>query len=171
MHQYRLGKGEYVLGRVLRIGGDVVGVDRQYGQTLVHPLAGPLPEYRPNVDDERAVVADAHQQGRGTGHVGLAVQLSIRVEEPEVGQAGAEGLPMSQPNELYSADSGLIQAQQSAIGALSAAVSRGTSPEAARSGTPTLALISWAFVHGLVFLARDGALQAAVGTDDCVAKA
>jgi hypothetical protein len=29
------------------------------------------------------------------------------------------------------------------------------------SGTPKLALISWALVHGLVVLARDGALQAA----------
>ena len=28
-------------------------------------------------------------------------------------------------------------------------------------GTPKLALISWALVHGLVVLARDGALQAA----------
>jgi hypothetical protein len=37
--------------------------------------------------------------------------------------------------------------------------------DAAPSGTPTLALISWAFVHGLVVLARDGALQAAAGTD------
>jgi AcrR family transcriptional regulator len=73
---------------------------------------------------------------------------------------------MFQPNQLHSADSGLIQAQQNAIGALSAAVSRATPLNAAPSGTPTLALISWAFVHGLVVLARDGALQAAAGTED-----
>jgi len=29
------------------------------------------------------------------------------------------------------------------------------------SDTPELALISWAFVHGLVILAREGALEAA----------
>jgi hypothetical protein len=87
-----LGEGRHVLGPVLRVGGGVVGVDRQHGQTLVHPLTGPLPECRPDVDDVRAVVADeGHQQARGPGHVGRAVQLSLRVGEPEVGHPGAQG--------------------------------------------------------------------------------
>ena len=52
------------------------------------------------------------------------------------------------------------------IGVLIAAVSRVTPLEVAPSGAPILALISWALVHGLVVLTRDGALPATAGTTD-----
>jgi AcrR family transcriptional regulator len=71
---------------------------------------------------------------------------------------------MFTPNELHAEDADLVAAQGRAIGALTAAVSRsagGGSP----SDTPKLALISWALVHGLVVLARDGALQAVDSQD------
>jgi hypothetical protein len=63
--------------------------------------------------------------------------------------------------ELHATDPELIAAQKQAIGALTTAVSRLAGLDATPSGTPELALISWALVHGLVVLARDGALQAA----------
>jgi AcrR family transcriptional regulator len=65
---------------------------------------------------------------------------------------------MFTPNELHAEDAYLVAAQGRAIGALTAAVSRSAGGP---SDTPKLALISWALVHGLVVLARDGALQAA----------
>ena len=68
---------------------------------------------------------------------------------------------MFAPCELHATDPELIAAQQQAIGALTTAVSRLAGIDATSSGTPKLALISWALVHGLVVLARDGALQAA----------
>jgi AcrR family transcriptional regulator len=68
---------------------------------------------------------------------------------------------MFTPSELHVTNPELIAAQQQAIGALTTAVSRLASIDATPSGTPELALISWALVHGLVVLARDGALQAA----------
>jgi AcrR family transcriptional regulator len=68
---------------------------------------------------------------------------------------------MFTPSELHADDPELMAAQQQAIGALTTAVSRLSGLDATPSGTPKLALISWALVHGLVVLARDGALQAA----------
>jgi len=68
---------------------------------------------------------------------------------------------MFAPSELHATDPELIAAQQQAIGTLSIAVSRLAGIDTTPSGTPKLALISWALVHGLVVLARDGALQAA----------
>jgi len=68
---------------------------------------------------------------------------------------------MFAPSELHATNPELIAAQQQAIGALTAAASRLAGIDATPSGTPKLALISWALVHGLVVLARDGALQAA----------
>jgi AcrR family transcriptional regulator len=70
---------------------------------------------------------------------------------------------MFQPNELQTANADLIRAQGEAIEALSVAVGQpaigaGRSPE-----IPPLALISWAFVHGLTILGRDGALRNAAG--------
>lgn len=73
---------------------------------------------------------------------------------------------MFQPNELHAADAALTQAQHEAIEALSAAVGRLTVSGGTASGTPTLALISWALAHGLVVLARDGALQRTAGAAD-----
>ena len=73
---------------------------------------------------------------------------------------------MFAPNQLHGADPDLIAAQTNAIGVLIAAVSRVTPLEVAPSGAPILALISWALVHGLVVLTRDGALAATAGTTD-----
>ncbi len=76
---------------------------------------------------------------------------------------------MFTPGELHTDDPELIAAQQRAIGALTAAVSRLAGIDSTASEIPPdLALISWALVHGLVVLTRDGALQAAAtapGTD------
>jgi AcrR family transcriptional regulator len=68
---------------------------------------------------------------------------------------------MFTPSELHATDPGLIAAQQQAIDALTTAVSLLAGIDPTSSDTPKLALISWALVHGLVVLARDGALQAA----------
>jgi AcrR family transcriptional regulator len=68
---------------------------------------------------------------------------------------------MFAPSELHATDPELIAAQQQAIGALTTAVSRAAGIDASPSRTPELALISWALVHGLVVLARDGVLDAA----------
>jgi hypothetical protein len=70
---------------------------------------------------------------------------------------------MFAPSELRAGDPELIAAQQQAIGALTTAVSELAGIDTTPSGSPEMALISWAFVHGLVVLARDGALQAAAG--------
>jgi AcrR family transcriptional regulator len=68
---------------------------------------------------------------------------------------------MFAPSELHADDLELLAAQQQAIGSLTTAVSQLAGIDASTPGTPKLALISWALVHGLVVLARDGALQAA----------
>lgn len=68
---------------------------------------------------------------------------------------------MFAPSELHATDPELVAAQQQAIGFLTTAVSWLAGIDATPSGTPQLALASWALVHGLVVLARDGALQAA----------
>jgi AcrR family transcriptional regulator len=68
---------------------------------------------------------------------------------------------MFAPGELHADDPELIAAQQQAIGSLTVAVSRLAGIDTTPPDTPKLALISWALVHGLVVLARDGALQGA----------
>jgi AcrR family transcriptional regulator len=68
---------------------------------------------------------------------------------------------MFTPDELRTTDPELVAAQHQAIGSLTTAVSRLAGIDATAPGTPKLALISWALVHGLVVLTRDGALQAA----------
>jgi AcrR family transcriptional regulator len=69
---------------------------------------------------------------------------------------------MFAPSELHADDPELTAAQQRAIGALTTAVSQLAGIDATTPGSPPkLALISWALVHGLVVLTRDGALQAA----------
>jgi AcrR family transcriptional regulator len=69
---------------------------------------------------------------------------------------------MFAPSELHGDDPELAAAQQKAIGALTTAVSQLAGIDPTTSGDPPkLALISWALVHGLVVLTRDGALQAA----------
>ncbi|MBO0881246.1 MAG: TetR/AcrR family transcriptional regulator [Mycobacterium sp.] len=68
---------------------------------------------------------------------------------------------MFAPSELHAADPELIAAQEQAIGTLTTTVSRLGDTDPTPSGSPKLALISWALVHGLVVLTRDGALHAA----------
>jgi AcrR family transcriptional regulator len=69
---------------------------------------------------------------------------------------------MFAPSELHADDPDLTAAQQKAIGALTTAVSQLAGIDPTTSGDPPkLALISWALVHGLVVLTRDGALQSA----------
>ena len=72
---------------------------------------------------------------------------------------------MFQPAQLHPGDPALRQAQGEAIGLLAAAVSGAAPADANPPGAPMLALASWALVHGLVVLARDGALQSRAGTD------
>jgi AcrR family transcriptional regulator len=68
---------------------------------------------------------------------------------------------MFTPRELHADNPELIAAQQQAIGSLMVAVSRLAGLDTTPSETPQLVLISWALVHGLVVLARDGALLGA----------
>jgi AcrR family transcriptional regulator len=68
---------------------------------------------------------------------------------------------MFRPSELHTDDPALLAAQQQAFGELGAAV-------AGRPGTTdvlSLTLTSWALVHGLTILARDGALRVAGSID------
>lgn len=67
---------------------------------------------------------------------------------------------MFRPTELHIDDPALRAAQEEAIGELSLAVSDGTAASV-EDAVPRLSLISWALAHGLVVLARDGALQSA----------
>jgi AcrR family transcriptional regulator len=78
---------------------------------------------------------------------------------------------MFRPGELHAEDPALRQAQQEAIGTLSSAVAQLSAAGSAAQSVPPLSLISWALVHGLVVLARDGALQAAAGAAGPVAPA
>jgi AcrR family transcriptional regulator len=71
---------------------------------------------------------------------------------------------MFAPDHLHASDAELVAAQQEAIGKLTSTVQRLTGTDQTAAGTPTLALISWALVHGLVALTRHGALQAAADT-------
>jgi AcrR family transcriptional regulator len=73
---------------------------------------------------------------------------------------------MFAPSELHADDLELLAAQQQAIGSLTAAVSQLSGVDGSAPATPKLALISWALVHGLVVLARGGALQAAATPAD-----
>jgi AcrR family transcriptional regulator len=70
---------------------------------------------------------------------------------------------MFAPDHLHAANPELVASQQQAIGQLTSTVQRLTG---ASDGTPTLALISWALVHGLVALTRHGALQGAAGANN-----
>lgn len=68
---------------------------------------------------------------------------------------------MFRPEELHPDDPELQRAQAESIGVLASATiaidaGGGDQPEGA---PPVMALVSWAFAHGLVALVRDGALQ------------
>lgn len=82
---------------------------------------------------------------------------------------------MFRPSELRRGDPELVRAERAAIGVLSDTVERltpatrapGTSPDAPSA----LALSSWALVHGLVVLTRDGALPGLAGVVEPAAAA
>ncbi len=81
---------------------------------------------------------------------------------------------MFRPSELRADDPALRQAQRAALDTLSTAVADSSSAVAAETtpgGTPVLTVLSWALAHGLVVLARDGALAVAAGADDPAAAA
>lgn len=67
---------------------------------------------------------------------------------------------MFRPGELHGDDAGLAAAKAASIAGLRSAVGA-LVPERDAAG---LLLVSWALVHGLVTLARDGALQATADT-------
>lgn len=70
---------------------------------------------------------------------------------------------MFRPSELHPDSPELLAAQREAIGILGAALPSSLPSPAALipPGVPTWALLSWALVHGLVVLTRDGALGSA----------
>ena len=77
---------------------------------------------------------------------------------------------MFRPSELHAGDPDLVRAQRTAIGFLSATVDRlatpARAPGTAADAPSALALSSWALVHGLVVLTRDGALSEIAGVTD-----
>lgn len=66
---------------------------------------------------------------------------------------------MFRPSELHVDDPDLLKSQESAIGMLNFAVAVAEGHAAPTPASSELTLISWALVHGLVVLTRDGALQ------------
>lgn len=102
-----------------------------------------------------------------TGHLRSVVGASV----PHLGDLGRAyvrfGLEhpalfalMFRPEELHPDDPELRRAQAESIGVLASATitidAGGDQPEGV---PPVMALVSWAFAHGLVALVRDGALQ------------
>jgi AcrR family transcriptional regulator len=78
---------------------------------------------------------------------------------------------MFRPVELHPDDPALHQAQQDAIGLLGAAAVDLTPLAAGDLDPRSLTLLSWALVHGLVVLTRDGALQDEAHPGDALAAA
>ncbi len=66
------GEPLHVLGPVLRVALDAVGVDGHDRQPLGHVIGSHTPELVSDVDDERAVVADEHHEQRRCGVVILS---------------------------------------------------------------------------------------------------
>jgi len=76
---------------------------------------------------------------------------------------------MFRPEELHPDDPELRRAQAESIGVLAAATATlAVDAQAPDGAPPAMALISWAFAHGLVALVRDGALRSAGGGQDAV---
>jgi AcrR family transcriptional regulator len=79
---------------------------------------------------------------------------------------------MFRPEELHPDDPDLQRAQAESIGVLSAATATiDVGVDQAEGAPPVMALVSWAFAHGLVALVRDGALQRVGGGQDAAALA
>ncbi len=72
---------------------------------------------------------------------------------------------MFAPDHLHGDDPELVAAQRQAIAALTMTARQLTDTDETTRETPNLTLISWALVHGLATLARQGALQAAAGAE------
>ena len=75
---------------------------------------------------------------------------------------------MFRPSELHPDDPALQQAQSEAIGVLRSAVDRlccDVGTDVRTGSSSAVALVSWAFVQGLVVLTRDGALGGAAELD------
>jgi AcrR family transcriptional regulator len=78
---------------------------------------------------------------------------------------------MFRPDELHPDDPALQAAQAESIGVLASATTT-IAVEGQHDGVPpVMALVSWAFAHGLVALVRDGALQSLGGGADATALA
>lgn len=77
---------------------------------------------------------------------------------------------MFRPSELNADDPALIEAERRTVDLLSVTVDRLTPPErvpgTAGTAPSALALTSWALVHGLVVLTRDGSLPKITGVTD-----
>lgn len=78
---------------------------------------------------------------------------------------------MFRPSELRADDPELARAQGDAFGVLAATVTAAAGPAVPPDVISELCLTSWGLVHGLVTLARDGALANASGTTDPAAAA
>ena len=71
---------------------------------------------------------------------------------------------MFRPEELHPDDAGLRRAQAESIGVLASATATiDVDVNESDGAPPAMALVSWAFAHGLVALVRDGALRNAGG--------
>ena len=70
---------------------------------------------------------------------------------------------MFRPSELHPGDQRLLDAQGRALGVLASAVDDASGSAASKADVEELSLTSWALVHGLVVLVRDGALGPAAG--------
>jgi AcrR family transcriptional regulator len=114
------------------------------------------------------------------GFTRLSAQLRVALAEsgPQLGSLGRAyvhfGLEhpalfelMFRPDELHREDPGLRAAQAESIGLLASATPVLEVSTVLPEGTPpAMALVSWAFAHGLVALVRDGAMQdLAAGAD------
>jgi len=74
---------------------------------------------------------------------------------------------MFRPEELHPDDPELRRAQAESIGVLASATATiDVDAQAPDGAPPAMALISWAFAHGLVALVRDGALGNVSGGED-----
>ena len=79
---------------------------------------------------------------------------------------------MFRPEELHPDDPDLQRAQAESIGVLASATATiNVGVDQAEGVPPVMALVSWAFAHGLVALVRDGALQHLSGGQDAAALA
>lgn len=102
--------------------------------------------------------------GPGLGDLGRAY-VHFGLEHPALFEL------MFRPDELHPDDPALQAAQAESIGVLASATTT-IAVEGQPDGVPpVMALVSWAFAHGLVALVRDGALQSLGGGADATALA